>query len=101
FFPDDWQAQLRLGWVSDSNFMDQWFNGEFQNNLPIDDSIYMKHAVDSESFSVLAEAQPNRAISSADEEEQNREISRLPEAKYDRVGDSLAGDRLTFFSENT
>jgi hypothetical protein len=101
FFPDDWQAQLRLGYVSDSNFMAQWFNDEYLNNLPVDDSFYMKHAHDSESFSFYAEAQPNRAISTADEEQENREISRLPELTYDREGDSLADDHLTLFSENT
>jgi hypothetical protein len=101
YFPDDWQAQLRLGYVSDSNFMDQWFNDEYQNNLPVDDSFLLKHAHDSESFSIYAEAQPNRAITSADEEEQNREISRLPEVTYDRIGDSLAADRLTYFSETS
>jgi hypothetical protein len=101
FFPDDWQAQLRLGYVSDSNFMAQYFNDEYQNNLPVDDSVYLRHAHDSGVFSFLAEAQPNRAISSADEEQENREISRLPEISYDRIGDSVADDHLTFFSENT
>jgi hypothetical protein len=101
FFPDGWQAQLRVGYVSDSNFMDQWFNDEYQNNLPVDESIYLKHTHDSESFSFLAEAQPNRAITSADDEQENREISRLPELNYYRIGDSVADDRLTFFSENT
>ena len=101
FFPDGWQAQIRLGWVSDSNFMVQWFNDEYLNNLPVNDSIYLKHASESEQFSFLVEAQPNRAISTADEEEQNREISRLPELRYDRVGDSLLNDRMTFFSEDS
>jgi hypothetical protein len=101
FFPDGWLAQARLGYVSDSNFMDQYFNAEYQNNLPVDDSIFVKHSSDSEVFSFLAEAQPNRAISSADEEEENREISRLPEVSYQRIGDSVAGDHLTFFSENS
>ena len=62
---------------------------------------YIKHAHDSESFSFYAETQPNRAISTADEEQENREISRLPELTYDRVGDSLADDHLTFFGENS
>jgi hypothetical protein len=101
FFPDDWQAQLRLGYVSDSNFMAQWFNDEYENNLPVNDSINLKHAHDSESFSLYAEAQPNRAISSADEEAENREISRLPEITYDRIGDSVGGDRATYFSETS
>jgi len=58
-------------------FHDQWFNGEYQNNLPVDDSFYMKHAVDSESFSVL----PRRSESGdqlADEEEENARFPACP-----------------------
>jgi hypothetical protein len=101
FMPDGWEAEVRLGYISDSNFLVQWFNDEYINNLPLDDSIYLKHSSGSEQYSFLAEAQPNRAISNADEEEENREVSRLPEVNYDRVGDSLMEDHLSFFSENT
>jgi hypothetical protein len=101
FMPDDWQAQIRLGYVSDSNFMVQWFNDEYVNNIEINDSVYLKHDDGSVQYSFLAEAQPSRAISTADAEQENREISRLPELNYDRVGDSLLNDNLSFFSENT
>ncbi len=101
YFPDDWEAQIRLGYVSDSNFMAQWFNDEYINSMALDDSFYLKHTHDSEAFSFLVQADLSRAISNADEEQQNREVSRLPELSYNRVGDSLASDRLTFFSENS
>jgi hypothetical protein len=99
--PGGWQAQLRAGYVSDSNFMTQWFNNEYQNGLPIEESLNLKHTNESEQFSFYAETQPNRAISTADEEEENREVSRLPEIQYNREGDSLLQDHLTFFSENS
>ncbi len=99
--PGGWQAQVRAGYISDSNFMPQWFNDEYMNNPSIDESLYVKHSSDSEIFSFLAEAQPNRAVSTADEVAENREISRLPELKYDREGDSLLQDHLTFYSENS
>src|SRR5581483_10223273 len=101
FFPDDWQVQLRLGWVSDANFLSQWFPDEFRDNLPIDESIYLKHQKDNEVFTLLAQWQPNDVVTSADFVQEQREIQRLPEIGYHRVGDSLADDRLTFFSDNT
>ncbi len=101
YLPDGWEAEVRLGYVSDSNFMVQWFNDEYLNGLPVDDEAYLKHSSGSEQYSFLAQAQPNRAISTADEEQQNREISRLPELQYYRVGDSLASDHFTFFSEDS
>ena len=51
--------------------------------------------------SALAELQPNRVVSTADAEQANRELNHLPDLRYDRVGDSLLGDHLTFFSDNS
>ncbi len=93
-------AQVRLGYDSDSNFMPQWFPDEYRNGLPVDESLYLKHQHGSEVASFLAEWQPNRVVSTADDEQENREVSHLPELRYERVGDSLLGDRLTFFSDN-
>ncbi len=101
FFPDDWQAQVRLGWVSDANFLTQWFPEEYRNGLPLDESIYLKHQKDSEVFTLLAEWQPNDVITTADNVQEQREVERLPEVGYHRVGDSFADDSLTFFSDNT
>lgn len=101
FFPDDWQLQLRLGYVSDANFLTQWFPDEFRNNLPIDESIYLKHQADSEVFTLLAEWQPNDVVTTSEDVQEQREVERLPEIGYYRVGDSFADDHLTFFSENT
>jgi hypothetical protein len=101
FFPDDWQAQFRFGYVSDANFLTQWFSDEFRDNLPINESIYLKHQHNSEVFTLLGEDQPNDIITSSESAQEQREIDRLPEIGYHRVGDSVGDDRLTFFSDNT
>jgi hypothetical protein len=101
FFPDDWQAQLRFGYVTDPNFLTQWFPDEYNQNLPINESMYLKHQKDTEVFTLLAEDQPNGFITTAESVQEQREINRLPEAGYHRIGDSFADDRLTFFSDNT
>jgi LPS transport system D len=101
FLPDDWQMQLRLGWVSDANFLTQWFPDEFNDGLPIDESVYLKRQHDSEVFYLLGEGQPNNVVTTADSVQEQREVERLPEVGYDRVGDSIADDKLTFFSDNS
>ena len=94
-------AQVRLGWDSDSNFMPQWFRDEYENALPINESVYLKHADGPEVASFLTEWQPNRVVTTADAEQENREVESLPQLRYQRLGDSLVGDRLTFFSDDS
>jgi hypothetical protein len=101
FFPDDWQAQFRFGYLSDANFLTQWFPDEFRDNPPINESVYLKHQHDSEVFTLLAEWQPNDLVTTSQAVPEQREINHLPEIGYHRVGDSFADDRLTFFSDNT
>jgi hypothetical protein len=101
FLSNDVEVQVHLGYVSDSTFMAQWFQDDYYNKPTVDDSIYLKRQHDSEAATLLVDAQPNRAISMADEEQENKEISRLPEIGYYSVGDSVLLDRLTFFGEDT
>jgi hypothetical protein len=101
FFPNDWQAQIRLGWVSDANFLWQWFPEEYRNGLPIDESIYLKHQKDSEVFTLLTEWQPNDQVTTSEAVQEQREVQYLPQVGYHRIGDSFADDTLTFISDNT
>lgn len=101
FFPDDWEVQLRAGWVSDATFMEQWFRREFETGLPLDVSAYAKHQVDTEAFTLLLDAQPSKEVTIADYQQEQFEVERLPEVGYRRIGDGLADDQLTFFSDNT
>lgn len=101
FFPNDWQAQIRLGYVSDPTFLEEWFPRQFYENGPVDVSGYIKRQRDTEAFTLLAEAQPNRLVTTSDMEPEQFEVERLPEVGYHRVGDGLADDNLTLFSDNT
>jgi hypothetical protein len=102
FFPDDWQVQLRLGWVSDATFMEQWFQDEFDEGLPHDLEAYVKHQKDTEAFTFLLEGQPLGFVTTSDQQQEQFEVERLPEVGYHRIGDSLGdSDQFTFFSDNT
>lgn len=101
FFPDDWQAQLRLGYVSDPTFLEEWFPTQFMQEGPLDESAYIKRQRGTEAFTLLVEAQPNRLITTSDRMAEQFEVERFPEITYHREGDSAINDSLTIFSDNT
>ena len=101
FLPDDWQIQARASYVSDANFLEEWFPREFEDGLPEDISFYAKRQRDSEALTLLVNYQPNHIITDAEFAQEQYELAHLPEIGYHRIGDSFADDSLTFFSDNT
>ena len=101
FFPNDWQMQLRAGWVSDATFLEQWFQDEFDNGRPHNEEAYFKRQRDSEAFSLLLSFQPMGFVTTGELQQEQFEIDRAPEFTYRRIGDSFADDQLTFYSDNT
>ena len=100
-FPDNWQAQLRAGYVTDATFMEQWFRDDFQDGDPHDLMGYIKHQTDSEALTFGATWQPSKLVTTSGQQQEQFEVNRIPEIGYYREGDSLLDDRLTLFSENT
>jgi hypothetical protein len=119
FLPKDWQVQLQSGWVSDPNFLEEWFQGEFDNGPPLETSFYAKKQKDSEALTLLVSVQPNHIVTTTDMYQDVRtfgpriagqftstndhpfEIERIPEIGYHRIGESFLDDKLTLFSDNT
>lgn len=101
FFPDDWQLQVRSGWVSDATFLEEWFENDFNEGLPLETSLYLKKQRDSEAVTFLTSIQPNNVVTTADLQQEQFEIQRMPEIGYHRIGESFASDKLTFYSANT
>jgi hypothetical protein len=101
FLPDDWQLQLRAGWVSDATFREEWFEDDFNNGLPLETSLYLKRQHDTEAITFLASVQANNVVTTSDLVQEQFEIERVPQIGYHRIGDSLWNDKLTFYSNNT
>jgi hypothetical protein len=101
FFPGDWQVQLRAGYVSDATFLEEWRQSEFENGPPHDISAYFKRQRDTEAFTALFQFQPNNVVTTAELEQEQFEVERIPQFGYHRIGDSFADDNLTFFSDNS
>ncbi len=102
FFPQGWQVQARAGWLSDATFQEEWFRRQFETNLPVEDSLYLKRQRGTEAFTLLLDYPVRDFVSSSDLQQEQFEVQRLPEIGYYRVGDAVGpDDSLTFFSDNT
>lgn len=97
--PDDWQAQIRAGFVTDPTFLEQWFPRQFDRGLPHDVSVYVKRQRQTEAFTLLAQFQPNEQVTTGDLTQEQFEVERLPELGYRRIGDAVGA--ATFYSDNT
>ena len=101
FFPDNWQVQLTGAVISDPTFQEEWFRNEFAKQRPLDTAIYIKHQEKSEAFTLLYSVQPNDFVTTANLQQEQAEIERVPELSYHRIGESIGESGLTFFSDNT
>jgi hypothetical protein len=101
YFPDDWEAQLRAGWVSDATFEEEWFRRDYETQLPLDVSAYLKHQQDTEAFTLLFNIDPSHVVTSAEGQQEQFEVEQYPEIGYRRIGDGIVDDQLTLFSDNT
>lgn len=96
--PDNWQAQIRGGFVSDPTFLEQWFPRQFDRELPHDVSFYLKRQKETEAFTLLAQFQPNEQVTTSDLVQEQFEVEHLPEIGYQRIGDAIGPG--TFYSNN-
>ncbi|MGD1277409.1 MAG: LPS assembly protein LptD [Tepidisphaeraceae bacterium] len=101
FFPDDWQVQIRAGYVSDPTFLEEYYQPDFDDGMPYDASFYVKRQRDTEALTFLGEFDTTPFITNADRQQEQFDIQRMPEIGYRRIGDSLLDDHLSFFSDNS
>jgi hypothetical protein len=101
FLPDNWQIQLRAGYVSDPTFLEEYYQPEFDTTLPYNAEFYAKRQQDTEVLTFLAETDTTRFVTNSDRQQEQFDVARLPEITYQRIGDSFADDQLTLFSNNS
>jgi len=97
FLPDNWEVQVRAGYVSDPTFNEEYYQGDFDNGLPFDAEFYAKRQQDTEVLTFLAQTDTTRFITNFDRQQEQFDVARLPEITYQRIGDSVGDDQLTFF----
>ncbi|MBC8109080.1 MAG: LPS assembly protein LptD [Anaerolineae bacterium] len=100
FFPGDWQVQVRAGYSSDPTFLEEYFERDYDAGLPHNFSAYVKRQKDTEALTLTFEYPTNDFVTTSNELQEQAQLERYPEVGYHRIGDSFAGDSLTFFSDN-
>jgi hypothetical protein len=101
FFPDNWQVQLRAGYLSDPTFLEEYYQPEFDITLPYNAEFYAKRQEGTEVLTFLAETDTTRFVTNSDRQQEQFDVARLPEITYQRIGDSIADDQLTLYSNNS
>lgn len=90
YLPNDWQLTFELSYVSDKNFMEEWFQQEFYQGKDQESLVYLKKQVDNWAFTAQLQFQILDFETTTE---------RLPEFAFRLIGESL-GDFATYFSEN-
>jgi len=90
YLEDDWQLSLELSYISDRDFLEEFFEREFDNDKEQETLIYLKKQRENWAFTALWQS---RILDFTTQTE------RLPDFGFHLIGQPL-GDRLTAFSEN-
>ena len=84
----DFRFNLEVGYLSDRNFLEQYYKRLFDTGLDHEDLVYGIKQEENWAATVQTELNPNAW---------NTETQWLPKLDYYRLGDSLLGDNVTYF----
>ncbi len=88
--PGDFTLSTELGWISDRNFLEQYFESEWDSFKDLNTGVELKKIIDNSVWSVTGDIQLNSFFTQ----------TQGGEAQHTWLGESLFGDRVTWF-ENT
>ncbi len=91
FLPYDWQVTVEASYLSDKNFLEQYYRGEYNLGKEQETLIHAKRIEDNWGLSLLAKARINDFLDKVEEQ---------PTAEFHWTGQSFLDDRLTFYSDN-
>ena len=90
FLPRGWQAQAEISYLSDRNFLEEFFPGEYWTGKEQETLIYVKKQKDNWAISVLGKWRINDFLT---------QTEAFPEIAGYLIGQSFWNDRLTFYGE--
>ncbi len=96
---DQWTLSLEGTYISDPNFLQQFFNNEYSGDKEHETSFYLKHQDDTSALSFLGKFNLLDFTTVADEVDDQFVTEKRPEVKYWRIGDSFL-DMFTYYSES-
>ena len=97
---DGWTLQLEGSYISDPNFLEQFFQREFDVDKEHETSIYLKKQGETDALTFLGKFNLMDFTATADQVDDQFSTEKRPEVKYWRIGDSLL-DMFTYYSETS
>lgn len=91
YLPNDWEFIAELGYISDRNFLEQYFENRWDERANRNTGLRLRKYAGSQLFDFNANAQINDFF---------EETERIPEFNHYALGGSLLGDRLTWSMHN-
>jgi hypothetical protein len=91
YLPYGWQLTAEASYLSDQNFLEQFYRTEFNVGKEQETLLYLKRIQDNWGLAFLGKVRTNDFLDQVEE---------LPSAEYHLTGQSLFDDRFTFFSDN-
>ncbi|MCU0916418.1 MAG: hypothetical protein MUC88_17915 [Planctomycetes bacterium] len=91
YLPYGWQLTAEASYLSDENFLEQFYPTEYNVGKEQETLLYLKRIQDNWGLAFLGKV---RTIDFFDQ------VEELPSAEYHLTGQSLFDDRFTFFSDN-
>ncbi len=90
--PDGWQLSLEAGKISDRNFLEEYFQREWDQLKDQTTGAELKRITDNRSFSITADVRMNRFFT---------QTEWLPRVDHFWLGESLLGDRFTWYQHSS
>ncbi len=88
----NWQLTVEAGWISDRNFLEQYFEREWDELKDQATGLELKKLVDNASWNLAVDLRVNNFFT---------ETQWLPRADHFLLGQSLLGDALTWFEHTS
>ena len=88
----DWTAQAEVGWVSDRTFLEQYYEGEWDNNQDQLTGVRLKRLFDNQTFSLEANGRINDFFT---------QTQWLPRLDHYWLGQPLLEDNLTWYEHSS
>ncbi|NLS92366.1 MAG: organic solvent tolerance protein OstA [Planctomycetaceae bacterium] len=90
--PGDFQVTAEAGWISDRNFLEQYFEREWDELKDETTGIELKRLTDNRAWSITADARINSHVT---------QTEWLPRFDHFWLGQELLGDRLTWYEHTS
>lgn len=91
YLPDDWEATVEVGYISDRNFMESMYRSEFNSDKGQETLLYLKQQRDNWALTILGKTRINDFENMTEE---------LPTIEYHRKGESFWDHQLTWYSDS-